>query len=96
MLSDDERRPERLGAAETFGGVLNSVGLELRRRREAAYRLEADCGCADPLGCADPVGPSTYGMTPTELDRHARTLRAEGWSDWEIRVRLAQPGRAAC
>ena len=76
--------------------MINDKGTAapLRRRRDAALRLPPleHLGVADPLDArTDPPGPSTFGLTPTELVAEARRLRGQGWGCWEVRVRLVRP-----
>ncbi|KQO41874.1 hypothetical protein ASF05_12290 [Aeromicrobium sp. Leaf245] len=43
----------------------------------------------------DPIQPNSWGMTADELRDYAAQLRRQGWSDWEIRARLADPRAVA-
>lgn len=82
--------------SSTIPSAADSIGEQLRRRREAAnapgvHRLA--CGRRDPLDPIEPDrrGPSTYGMGPAELYRYGQRLKAQGWTDWEIAARLVDP-----
>lgn len=44
---------------------------------------------------AEPASPSSWGMTAEQLSDYAMHLRRQGWSDWEIRARLADPRQVA-
>lgn len=68
-------------------GAMSDTGPQLRRRRAASYRLEPlDCGARDPLDLfASQTSPSTYGLTPRELQSEAQRMRANGWRAWEVR-----------
>ncbi|WP_327282282.1 hypothetical protein [Streptomyces sp. NBC_01205] len=80
------------------GSTAATVPQQLRRRREAAYRCPPlPCGHRDPLDCAaSAAGPSTYGLTESELRAHANQLIRWGWSLDEVLTRLAvQPRTAA-
>ncbi|WP_285510973.1 hypothetical protein [Streptomyces sp. NBRC 14336] len=66
------------------------LAASLRRRREAADRCPPfDCGHRDPLDCiVQRPGPSKFGLTETELRRHANQLVASGWSVEDVLTRL--------
>lgn len=49
----------------------------------------------DSLVQPDPIQPNSWGMTADELRDYAAQLRRQGWSDWEIRARLADPRQVA-
>jgi hypothetical protein len=55
------------------------------RRRQRLFELS--------VVAADPHEPQSFGLSPAELRRHAAELRLQGWSDDEIRARLADPRR---
>lgn len=61
---------------------------ELRHERRRGRRIQAyfDAHTEQELS-----RPSDWGMTADELRDYAQQLRREGWSDWEIRARLADP-----
>ncbi len=55
------------------------------RRRQRLFALS--------VVAAAPLKPQSFGLSPAELRRHAAELRLQGWSDDEIRARLADPRR---
>lgn len=82
----------------------HAVSAALRRRADAAHRLEpVDGRWGERLAARDPAlpwppaprSPSTYGMTPDEIRWHAADLMASGWQRYEIAAVLAPPGLVA-
>lgn len=80
------------------------IPAALRRRADAAYRLEPLEGrYGQCLAAHDPAldwppaprTPSTYGMTPDERRCYAKRLMAKGWQAWEVRAVLVDPERVA-
>jgi hypothetical protein len=45
-------------------------------------------------GPTAPDGPSTFGLTRSELIAHVRELRRSGWQPWEIQARFDLGGAA--
>jgi len=80
--------------------LAHAVGPALRRRADAAHRLEplegrrgADPGARDPALTWPPAPrtPSTFGLSDNELRSHAKDLVASGWSTQEIQQVLSRP-----
>lgn len=110
MTNSHESRPAGSHeAAKSFGGD-TSMLLEVQVRRRAARRLVClSDGRQDPQfdlphsrSCGEcghvaqpPAAASDFGLTRAELVAEGARLKAAGWSDWEIRARLADPRRVA-
>jgi hypothetical protein len=81
--------------SSTVPFAADSVGEQIRRRREAAnapdvHRLA--CGRYDPLDpLPRPSEPSTFGLTVRELRAEINRCKRLGWQDWELRVRFVNP-----
>jgi hypothetical protein len=69
------------------------VAEQLRRRRNASYRLPPlRNGARDPLDrLASPSGPSDYGLDPFELAAEIDRRRMGGLAGWELELRFADP-----
>lgn len=63
-----------------------------RRRLERARRRQLRKTDRTPLR---PLTPSSFGMDPAGILRHATELRAIGWRDDEIRAVLVDPRAVA-
>ena len=93
----EERRPDQDAALDMTQAAADlkpattlrhrtDIAVQLHRRRAASYRcMPLACGHRDPLAAlVAPPGPSTFGLEPGELRRHANDLWASGWSVPEV------------
>lgn len=64
-----------------------------QRRRAASYRcVRMETGWRDPLDALSRAGgPSTFGLSATQLRGEVDRCRAAGWEHWELRVRFVDP-----